>query len=442
MAGARRGLARRLGWPSRSGWRTRLAARAAAGDVRVDRADRRHHLPQPLLVPDPGGRAGGGRAARRGGEPRRPPGRRPAPRSPAGGCGCCGSRSAWSTCSPGWPSCRATGSCRALPLRLWLPARADLPLVGPLLVEPATAHVLAVAGAVFDCAIVPLLLWRRTRPCRRGSCSSPSTSTTWALFPIGVFPWLMIGAGHRVLRARLAHAAPRGSSRPRPRDAVVDMPRRARRRRSTVAGWLLGRGAAAVGRRAARPAAAAPRLPGRPPLDGPGLPLRLERAAHREGRLGDLPRPRPATGRRGRPTRRALHADPAAGDGGRARPHPPGRPRHRRRRAPSAAATSRCGSTRGCRSTAARRPASSTPTVDLAAQPRDPWPDDWILPARTQPVTKPVRNDGFHRPVRGLGAVRRRRAASDARVIDCRVKWPTMRWRAEPLGWQPKSVAV
>ena len=22
------------------------------------------------------------------------------------------------------------------------------------------------------------------------------------------------------------------------------------------------------------------------------------------------------------------------------------------------------------------------PTVDLAAEPRDPWPDDWILPAR------------------------------------------------------------
>ena len=29
------------------------------------------------------------------------------------------------------------------------------------------------------------------------------------------------------------------------------------------------------------------------------------------------------------------------------------------------------------------------PTVDLAAQPRDPWPDDWILPAPTGPPPEP-----------------------------------------------------
>lgn len=52
----------------------------------------------------------------------------------------------------------------ALPLQLWLPARAHLPLIGPVLREPITAHALAVAGAVYDLAIVPALLWRRTRP--------------------------------------------------------------------------------------------------------------------------------------------------------------------------------------------------------------------------------------------------------------------------------------
>jgi vitamin K-dependent gamma-carboxylase len=81
----------------------------------------------------------------------------------------------------------------ALPLRLWLPARDHLALVGPLLAQPATAHVLSVAGAAFDCTIVPLLLWRRTRlPAWCGLVAFHVC--TWALFPIGVFPWVMIGA--------------------------------------------------------------------------------------------------------------------------------------------------------------------------------------------------------------------------------------------------------
>ena len=79
------------------------------------------------------------------------------------------------------------------PLRLWLPARAGLPLIGPLLDQPTTAQVLAVAGAAFDCSIVPLLLWRRTRVAAWLVLLVFHVST-WLLFPIGVFPWLMIGA--------------------------------------------------------------------------------------------------------------------------------------------------------------------------------------------------------------------------------------------------------
>lgn len=79
----------------------------------------------------------------------------------------------------------------ALPLRLWLPARADLPLVGPLLAQPATAHVLAVAGAAYDCLVVAGLLWRRTRPVAWVAVVGFHVAT-WVLFPIGVFPWLMI----------------------------------------------------------------------------------------------------------------------------------------------------------------------------------------------------------------------------------------------------------
>ena len=78
---------------------------------------------------------------------------------------------------------------------------------------------------------------------------------------------------------------------------------------------------------------------------------------------------------------RALHPHPAAGDEQRARPHPPGRHRHRR------PTSGRRGHDVEVRVDAwvslNGRPAQRLidPTVDLAAEPRDPWPDDWILPA-------------------------------------------------------------
>ena len=80
---------------------------------------------------------------------------------------------------------------RGIPLRFWLPARADVPVIGPLLRYPETAHVLSVAGAAFDCAIVPLLLWRRTRFWAWLAVVAFHL-ITWRLFPIGVFPWLMV----------------------------------------------------------------------------------------------------------------------------------------------------------------------------------------------------------------------------------------------------------
>lgn len=80
---------------------------------------------------------------------------------------------------------------RGIPLRFWLPARSDVPIIGSLLRHPETAHVLSVAGAAFDCAIVPLLLWRRTRLWAWFAVVAFHL-ITWRLFPIGVFPWLMV----------------------------------------------------------------------------------------------------------------------------------------------------------------------------------------------------------------------------------------------------------
>ena len=81
---------------------------------------------------------------------------------------------------------------RGLPLALWMPARSDHPLLGPIVDLPHAAVVASVAGAVFDCTIVVFLLWRRTRPVAWIVLVGFHV-VTWMLFPvIGVFPWVMI----------------------------------------------------------------------------------------------------------------------------------------------------------------------------------------------------------------------------------------------------------
>jgi hypothetical protein len=81
----------------------------------------------------------------------------------------------------------------ALPLRLWLPDRAHIAVIGPLLSLPATAYVLSWLSALFDCTIVGWLLWRRSRPFAYAVLVVFHLGTAM-LFQIGVFPWLMIGA--------------------------------------------------------------------------------------------------------------------------------------------------------------------------------------------------------------------------------------------------------
>ncbi|MGD2101914.1 MAG: HTTM domain-containing protein [Acidimicrobiia bacterium] len=80
---------------------------------------------------------------------------------------------------------------RAEPLSTWLPARAEMHIVGPLLALPATAFVLSWASAFFDLTVVGWLSWRRTRLSAFVALVVFHTST-WLLFPsIGVFPLIM-----------------------------------------------------------------------------------------------------------------------------------------------------------------------------------------------------------------------------------------------------------
>jgi hypothetical protein len=82
---------------------------------------------------------------------------------------------------------------RAEPLRIWLAARSDLPLLGHWLAQPWVAYAASWFGALFDTTIVFFLLSRRTR--------KPAFIVlivfhvgTWLLFNIGMFPWIMIVA--------------------------------------------------------------------------------------------------------------------------------------------------------------------------------------------------------------------------------------------------------
>jgi vitamin K-dependent gamma-carboxylase len=80
---------------------------------------------------------------------------------------------------------------RAEPLRIWLPANSHLPLLGPWLELPWVAYAFSYAGLLFDLTIVALLLWKRSRPAAYAAVLVFHILTA-LLFPIGMFPWIMI----------------------------------------------------------------------------------------------------------------------------------------------------------------------------------------------------------------------------------------------------------
>ncbi len=78
----------------------------------------------------------------------------------------------------------------AQPMSIWL-STMELPIVGDLVAHPAVAYAASWAGMLFDLAIVPLLLVRRTRALAFVAVVAFHVAT-WLMFPIGLFPWIMI----------------------------------------------------------------------------------------------------------------------------------------------------------------------------------------------------------------------------------------------------------
>lgn len=79
----------------------------------------------------------------------------------------------------------------ALPLKIWLPAKNDTPLIGPLFNHPQTAFVFSWVGCIYDLT-VGFLLWNKsTRPFAYVSVIVFHLLTS-LLFPIGMFPYIMI----------------------------------------------------------------------------------------------------------------------------------------------------------------------------------------------------------------------------------------------------------
>ena len=111
----------------------------------------------------------------------------------------------------------------AQPMSIWLGANQDFPVLGRWFGEPWVAHAFSYAGILFDLSIVPLLLWRRSRPFAYVAVVLFHLVTA-RLFHLGMFPWIMMGCSlvflpegwpRRLLRrpAVLGEARPLGRSR-------------------------------------------------------------------------------------------------------------------------------------------------------------------------------------------------------------------------------------
>ena len=80
---------------------------------------------------------------------------------------------------------------KAMPLKIWLPSKFDIPIIGELLSEEWMQYAFSWGGAAYDLSIPFLLLYRKTRPFAFVVVVIFHVLTR-VLFPIGMFPYIMI----------------------------------------------------------------------------------------------------------------------------------------------------------------------------------------------------------------------------------------------------------
>jgi vitamin K-dependent gamma-carboxylase-like protein len=79
------------------------------------------------------------------------------------------------------------------PMRTWLNPLTKLPLFGPLFQKEWVVYNFVFGGLLLDLFVVPLLLWRRTRPYAFLAAILFNLLNA-IIFQIGIFPWFMLGA--------------------------------------------------------------------------------------------------------------------------------------------------------------------------------------------------------------------------------------------------------
>lgn len=82
---------------------------------------------------------------------------------------------------------------RGEPMRMWLAAGADRPVVGWLFAHPWAGYFFSYSGLLLDLLIVPFLLWKKTRLAAFAVITAFHLTNAW-MFQIGIFPWLAIAA--------------------------------------------------------------------------------------------------------------------------------------------------------------------------------------------------------------------------------------------------------
>src|SRR4026207_1629130 len=79
------------------------------------------------------------------------------------------------------------------PMRIWLSPLTKIPAFGHVFASDWVVYSFVIGGLLIDLLVVPLLLWRRTRPFAFVAAVLFNLINA-VIFEIGIFPWLMLGA--------------------------------------------------------------------------------------------------------------------------------------------------------------------------------------------------------------------------------------------------------